>query len=131
MRIERLLICTVFALGVSLLGGSAQAANTSPFLGTWTSTDLDGSSQSLMISGGGSDNYAMFLYDDAATSACGGAPARATGSGSGDGDDLLMQATLSCLPGGNVIRGRIVLDFHYDAATDSLTDFSGVVWQRA
>jgi hypothetical protein len=131
MRTTRTLLCVLFALGISLLGGNAVAANDSPFLGTWTSVDLDGSNQSLTISGGGSGNVAVSLYDDAATTACGGAPARFAGSGAVHGNDLVTTGAITCVPGGNPVRGRLSLDFHYDAATDTLTDFSGVVWRRS
>ena len=112
------------------MAGAAQAANQSPFLGAWTSVDTDGSNQTLSIRGGGSDNFAVALFDDAAT-ACGGAPAQAVGSATADGDDLLMRGTITCLPGGNFVRGRLLLEFHYDEGTDTLIDFSGVVWERA
>ena len=131
MRKTLALICIAFAMAVSLQGTSAQAANSSPLLGTWISTDLDGSSQSMAINGGGSGHYAMFLYDDSATTACGGAPARVIGNGSGDGDQLHMQAALTCQPGGNVFRIRLGLDFQYDPSTDTLSDLDGVVWHRS
>lgn len=124
------LVGAVITMGAVLCNGSAQAANDSSFLGSWTSVDTDGSNQSLRISGGGSDNYAMFLYDDAA-SVCGGAPARVTGSGTADGDSLVFRGTLSCAGGGNVFRERLVLEFELDSGADTLTDFSGVVWQRS
>jgi hypothetical protein len=130
MRKTLALICTTIALAISLLGGSAQAANGGPFLGTWTSVDTDGSNQWLSIHGGGSDNYSMYVYDDSA-SACGGAPARVTGAGTAFDDDLVMLGTLSCAPGGNIFRTRLAIDFHYDSGTDTLTDFSGVVWHRS
>ena len=131
MRKTRAAICSAAVLGISVLGSSAQAANESPFLGTWASTDHDGSSQTLGIMGGGSGHFAVSLYDDAATAACGGAPARIAGSGSADGNDLVMVGVLTCVPGGNFLRTRIAIDFHYDSSTDTLTDFSGVVWHRS
>jgi hypothetical protein len=130
MRKLLTLIATVIMIGATLLSGSAQAASDSPFLGTWTSVDTDGSNQWLRINGGGSDNYAMFLYDDSA-SVCGGAPARFTGSGTADGDTLIFGGTLTCAGGGNVIRERLALEFELDSGADTLTDFSGVVWQRS
>jgi hypothetical protein len=36
-----------------------------------------------------------------------------------------------CLPGGNPLRAeRLHVSFEYDVATDTLTDFAGVVWER-
>jgi len=113
-----------------VLATGSRAVDRTQLLGVWTSVDTDGSHQSLTIRGGGSNSYAMFLYDDAASSACGGAPARVTGSGSAAGDVLTMRGTLTCAPGGNVIRSRLSLEFAYDEATGTLTDFSAVVWQR-
>ena len=42
-----------------------------------------------------------------------------------------MRGALVCLPGGNPIGGRIFFGFEYDAGTDTLTDVTGVEWQRA
>lgn len=131
MRFTRALVGIPAVLGILLVGGNAQAANDSPFLGTWESVDHDGSNQLLAISGGGSGHFAMSLYDDAATVACGGAPARVSGTGAADGNDLSMTAAITCLPGGNFVRGRIEISFEYDPSTDTLTDFSGVVWERS
>ena len=131
MRVTHPLIALSFAFGLSLLGGSAHAANDSPFLGTWESVDHDGSNQTLHVSGGGSGHFAMSLYDDAATVACGGAPARVSGSGTADGNDLSMTAAITCVPGGNFVRNRIEIAFEYDPSTDTLRDFSGVVWERS
>ncbi len=131
MRKVLALLFSVITIQATLLSGAAHAANQSDFLGTWTSIDTDGSNQSLRISGGGSDHYSVFYYDESATSACEGAPARVTGTGVADGDDLFVVGALSCSPGGNFIRGRIGLDYHFDPATGTLTDFSGVVWYRA
>lgn len=66
-----------------------------------------------------------------ATGACGGDPARITGAGFADGGDLTMMGTLTCVPGGNVLRSRIVIGFAYDGSTDTLTDDFGIVWLRA
>ena len=127
----------VFALGsgllilmASLVTPTAATARTGDLAGTWTSIDTDGSSQELEIRGSGQGAYSAFLVDDAAT-VCGGAPAMYVGTGRLDGDTLAVWGTLTCLPGGNVIRGRIPFEFTYSAATDTLTDFTGVTWSRA
>ena len=131
MRARNLLMATTVA--VALGGALAPAATAAPgdLAGTWTSTDLDGSSQRLDVNGSGNHGYSMFLYDDEATSACGGDPARLTGTGQMDGDTLTMTGSLTCLPGGNVLRFRIDYVFVYSAGADTLTDASGVVWHRA
>jgi len=98
--------------------------------GTWTSVDTDGSNQVLRIRGSGEGAYAMSLFDDSATGACGGAPAMFVGSGRPDGTHLVMSGTLTCLPGGNVLRLRLTFGFVYDPATDTLTGL-GVTWHRS
>ena len=111
------------------LGASPAVAAQGSLAGTWTSTDTDGSNQTLTITSSGRHVYAMSLYDDAAT-LCGGAPALAIGSGSVEEDMLLMRAAAVCLPGGNVIRGVIGIGF-VQAGDDTLIDDFGVVWSRA
>jgi hypothetical protein len=123
-------VSVVLAFGTALLSPAASAAG-GDLAGTWTSVDLDGSNQTLQITGSGRHVYAMFLVDDFTTGGCGGPPAQFVGFGVVDGSELLMSGTLICLPGGNPIAGRISISFQYDAATDTLTDFSGVVWHRA
>lgn len=124
-------VSLVLALGQLVAPSPAQAVERADLVGTWTSVDTDGSNQWLSIQGGGADHYAVFLFDDAATNVCDGAPARATGSGRTDGDDLFVDVTLTCYPGGNVFRERLGLAFTYDSASGTLVDFSGVVWYRS
>ena len=136
-------------LGTSLvLGAPPATAAQGPLAGTWTSTDTDGSNQTLTITGSGRRAYAVTYFDDAATSLCDGAPAMVTGSGRVDGrpvvvvalvpgwggvagDDLCTRGAATCLPGGNRLRGVITIDYTYDAASDTLTDAFGIVWSRA
>jgi len=120
------------AIGAAcLVPASAATAKAGALSGTWTSIDNDGSSQTLDITGSGQGSYAMFLTDDSATSACGGALAKLVGSGTSDGDLLQMSGALVCLPGGNVLRGRVGILFVYAPATDTLTDETGVTWHRS
>lgn len=101
------------------------------FTGSWEATDIpDGSHMTLSISGTGA-RYAVQLHDESATAACQGAPATVTGPGRLDGATLLVDATLTCRPGGNVIRHRIALLFSYDTGSDTLEDGFGVTWYRA
>jgi hypothetical protein len=128
-----LALVAVFTAGAALLVPATSAADSSSGTlgGTWTSIDGDGSLQTLDITGSGNRVYAMVYLDDAATGACGGDPARLSGPGFVDGDDVLMVATLVCLPGGNAFRGRLAVGFHYDGGTDTLTDDFGIIWSRA
>jgi len=123
--------CSVMLALVSSGAVSPASAQQGVLSGTWTSVDIDGSSQQLRISGSGQGRYGTVLFDDSASQACGGAPARFVGSGSADGTTLQMTGTVVCLPGGNVLGSRITLSFVYSPTTDTLTDESGVVWYRS
>ena len=70
------------SLELAIVGPTvAASAAADAFVGTWTSIDKDGSHQSLFIMGSGArGRHAVFVEDDAATVACGGAPAHAQGS---------------------------------------------------
>jgi hypothetical protein len=120
----------LLASGTVLLATPAASAAGGPLAGTWTSTDTDGSHQTLVVTGSGQRAYAMVYTDDAATDACQGNPARLSGPGFVDGSDVHMQATLVCLPGGNQIRERLTLTFRYDNGSGTLTDDFGIVWDR-
>ena len=119
----------VLASAAVLLAPAASAAG-GELAGTWTSTDTDGSHQTLTITGSGQRVYAMTYVDEEATQACGGAQARITGPGHPDESGVLMIGRLVCQPGGDAIGERLVLGFGYDAATDTLTDDFGIEWTR-
>jgi hypothetical protein len=127
---------SVMAASVLLAAGAVStappaAAAQGSLSGEWASIDLDGSNQTLRITGTGSPTYAMLLEDDATSEVCGGAPAALVGTGRLDGDELLMRGIIVCLPGGNALPGEhLDFSFEYDAAADTLTDFTGVVWHR-
>ncbi len=112
-------------------GASAAGASSGPLAGTWTSVDGDLSNQTLNITGTGARVYSMVYDDDSAGDACGGNPARLSGPGFVDGDDVYMVAALVCLPGGNPFRKRLTVGFHYDSEADTLVDDFGIVWSRA
>jgi hypothetical protein len=122
--------CLVIAGMGAVLAPSASAAG-GDLAGSWTSVDNDGSLQTLDVSGSGANVYAMVYKDESATGACAGAPARVSGPGFVDGDEVMMVGSLVCVPGGNVFRSRLVIGFAYDAGSDTLTDSFGIVWQRA
>jgi hypothetical protein len=121
----------VLAFSVTALAPPASAAP-GPLAGSWTSVDLDGSHQTLRIKGAGHPVYSTFYRDDFTSGVCGGPPAKLVGHGVSDGTGLTVVGTLVCLHRGNPIPGeRVSLRYEYDAATDTLTDDSGVVWERA
>ena len=118
--------------GSMLVAPAAASAASDAFRGTWTSTDLDGSSQWLAIGGSGTTGlHSARLFDDSATSVCGGAPASVEGRGTTAGNTLTMTGVLTCRPGGNLLRFRISLDFVYSPRRDVLTDSFGVLWRRS
>src|SRR5689334_22355657 len=100
MRRNAFWIVGATALGLAIAPATAVAA-TSPFSGTWVSTDTDGSHQTMSFSGSGAGALAVRYYDDLAT-VCGGTPARFAGAGRVDGDTVTAKVLLVCLPGGNV-----------------------------
>lgn len=121
---------SALAIGVAVVAGPA-AAKPGNLAGSWVSVDLDGSNQTLRIKGAGRHVYAMFYRDDRTSGICEGAPAKVTGRGVAEGNELAARGTLVCLPGGNPLPGqRVAVHYHYDAGTDTLTDSWGVVWQR-
>ena len=117
-------------LAAGLLGAPA-SASPGDLAGTWTSVDTDGSNQVLNIRGSGTSSYAIYLFDDSATGACGGSPGKLTGTGALEGSDLATTGTLVCVPGGNPLRFRIEYGFVYSSTDDTLTDDAGVVWSRS
>ena len=65
----RLFVLSVALLMMAALVSTASAAS-DPFVGKWTSTDIDGSYQILTIGGGSDSSYHMRVYDFGA-STCG------------------------------------------------------------
>lgn len=130
-RISLVSIASALVASASVLAPAQATAQGGVLAGTWTSIDHDGSNQVLEIRGSGQGTYSMFLEDDSATVACGGDPAMFVGTGTADGNTVPMFGTLVCLPGGNIISGRIVIGFEYSPATDTLADETGVTWHRA
>jgi hypothetical protein len=109
------------------------------FVGTWVSTDSDGSSQTMEIVRSGTDEYDVVVHDDAATVACAGAAATMIGTGRlvTDVTLLIAQPVLTCDDGSVPAVGpppqadiaNLTLD--RDPVSDELTDSYGVVWRRA
>jgi hypothetical protein len=109
-----------------------------PFLGTWVSIDLDGSTQTMVIRASGGEAVEIVLHDDGAT-VCSGAPATITGTGrlEGDTDLVIPSPALTCddgsepnAPGGPPLEEQLRnMTFVHDPETDTLTD-SQVVWER-
>lgn len=122
-------MAVVSAAAVSGVAVPSGAAGPDPFDGVWASTDVDGSEQTLTVSGAAPATRSVTLFDESA-SVCGGAPAQLTGPGAVNGTSLDVTGPLTCRPGGNQLRVRISVTWTYDASTDTLTDQFGVVWHR-
>lgn len=148
-RALRLVPISVAVLGFIVLGfilvpsfssGPQPASDPrSPFLGTWVTTDLDGSTPTMMIQGSGSEDVEMLVRDDLA-SVCSGAPSTTTGTGRVEGSVELVipSPVLTCDDGsqpesmsGPPLEEQLQnLTFVHDPRTDALTDNLGAVWGR-
>jgi hypothetical protein len=110
-----------------------------PFVGTWESVDLDGSSQIMEIRATGDDAYEIGVHDDS-TGVCSETPSTMTGAGrlQGAAELLIPSPVLTCDDGSEpeALSGPPLeeqlrnLTFVRDPATDTLTDSFGVVWSR-
>lgn len=134
MRTSHLVSLVVLVVSFVAVPLTATALPPSPFIGSWTSVDIDGSSQRLSIGGGPAPR--VLLYDDGAT-VCGlgdSGPlfaARATGAGAVSGTDLMVDLDVYCLASPTYFLDTFGATFDYDNDNDTLLDFSGVVWSRA
>jgi hypothetical protein len=112
---------------------------TSPFVGTWVSTDLDGSAQTMTVRTAGETAVEIVVRDDSA-SVCAGGPSTTTGTGRLDGATELVipSPVLSCDDGsepkvesGPPLEEQLRnLTFVHDPESDTLTDNLGLVWDR-
>ncbi|MFQ6170819.1 hypothetical protein ACK8HX_04370 [Oryzobacter sp. R7] len=128
VRFGSAVAAAALGVGAALAPAAATAAPSSPFAGTWESTDTDGSHQTLRVSGSGQGALALVYLDEEA-SLCGGAPARFGGAGLADGDYLAGRVLVVCTPGGNAL-GQIGVEYWYDGGTDQLVDGFGITWDR-
>ena len=120
-----------------ILVGTAAAAQPAPFLGTWYSTDTDGSNQTLHIGGGPGNVFRVAYFDDGAT-VCGfdeegnfltGATAR--GWLGAPGLTLLGYLPVYCqFAPPTLYSPAAYMELTYDPGTDTFTDIYGVVWTR-
>jgi hypothetical protein len=110
----------------------------SPFLGTWVTTDGDGSTLTMSIRASGDGAVEFVVHDDAA-SVCSGAPATMTGTGRLEGSNELVipSPVLTCddgsepeAPSGLPLEEQLRNLTFVHAETDALTDNFGSVWER-
>lgn len=129
---RRALVVALVALGALFVVAPVSAAPTSTqFTGIWVSTDTDGSSQMLIVSGGRSPSV---VYQDFYASGCDtfGGPSThwvAAGKGRVDGDTLWVGFHKSGC--GWFGKGGYGDFYAYDAGTDTLVDQFGITWYRA
>jgi len=138
--VNKKVLTTLVAVSILIMSAvfaGSVFAKPDPFIGMWTSTDIDGSTQTLVIGGGSTDTYRVRFFDDGAT-VCGLDPdtgdflsgASATGSLNALGGTLSGPLPLYCLESPPVLVGNFDFQYTYDSATETLTDWLGVVWHR-
>src|SRR5919109_4298107 len=110
-----------------------------PFLGTWVSTDLDGSTQAMVIRASGGGAVEIVVRDDLA-SVCSRGPSTMTGTGrlQGARELVIPSPVLTCDDGskpevadgpplGDQLRN---LTFAHRPESEALIDNFGVAWER-
>lgn len=118
----------LLAIGATPVSAASPATS---FTGNWTSTDFDGSSQTLTVSGG---KVPSVTFQDFYASGCDndGVPTThwtASGRGSVDGDTLWITYHKSGC--GAFLQGGYEDVYTYDAGSDTLIDSVGIIWYRA
>jgi TolB protein len=116
----------VVAGGLFSLGGAA-AAQSVPFGGTWSSTDLDGSAQTMVITLSATAGKYFVVLRDTGAAVCGGGRVVGSGSGTTGGTILTGTITLTCANGKQVPNVKFQLAYQ---AGDTLKDGLGVGWRR-
>jgi len=128
------------------VGGLLRAFSTGPgpvgdarrsFLGTWVSTDIDGSIQHMRVRSSGDEGVEIVVHDDSA-GVCSGVPSTMTGTGGVVGTDLVIPApVLTCDDGSEpALNGAPLREqlrdwtLFLDSQTDTLSDGVGGVWLR-
>ncbi len=139
----------VLVLGVALLAPGGNEDDVveptppnvpqSPFVGTWVTNDHDGSTSTAAFDISDEGVVDMVVVDDSA-SVCSGAPSTMSGTGSLEGDMVLVipEPLYTCDDGAipEVLSGPPLeeqlrnLTFTYNPGSDTLTDTFGLVWTR-
>jgi hypothetical protein len=112
----------------------AAASPAHPFRGNWKGIDLDGSSISLWIveeARSGGKVFEVRAHDDRTGPWCGG-PARMTAIGALTSDTTIEVSMIWwCLPSADSWWLFLPDVLTYDAATDTISDGSGVIYTRS
>ena len=115
-------------------------SDVSPFVDTWTSTDVDGRTRTMVIRASGEDAYEITVQNHLAV-VCSGAPSTLTGTGHLSGSNLLVipSPEITCDDGSEpsveddpafleeVLRD---LTFEHDPESDILTNYSPLERRR-
>lgn len=134
---KRSLILTIVLLIISALTVTSVLAARYTLIGTWESTDLDGSYQTLTI-GSGPDNTYHVRYYDFGASVCGLDPQTgdplyaASASGLLTGSDRKIAGAIAvyCMTRLPTFLTDFDITYKYNASTDTIIDSGGVVWNR-
>lgn len=121
----------ILAIALALPASALAAAPTSSFTGSWTSTDTDGSHQTLVVSSGVRPSV---VYQDFYASGCdnfGGPATHWVGAGTAIVEDGVLWASFHKSGCGSFLLGGYEDYFVYDAGADTLTDSFGIVWTRS
>jgi WD40-like Beta Propeller Repeat len=137
-------------LATAALGGLARAFLSGPgrrpadqpsrrFVGTWTSTDVNGRTRTMVIRASGEDAYEITVQNHLAL-VCSGAPSTLTGTGQLSGSKLVMRSPeITCDDGSEpkveddlpppeeLLSG---LTFEHDPESDILTNYSPLERRR-
>lgn len=114
-------------------------SNLSPFVDTWTTTDVDGRTRTLVIKGSGEDAYEITLQNHLAL-VCSGAPSTLTGTGQPIGSTrlVIVSPEITCDDGSEPKAGGFVLEeifrnltFEHDPGSDIITNFSPLESRRS
>ncbi len=141
-----ILVATAVVAGARLLTSdealppAEQGTNISPFVDTWTTTDVDGRTRTLVIRASGEDTYEITVQNHLALF-CSGAPSTLTGTGQIYGSAVpklvINSPEVTCDDGTEPKAEGFVLEeifpdltFEYDPAADVLTNFSPLESRR-
>ena len=133
---KRLLVLSTVILLISTITFTSVLAAQDPFVGAWTSTDHDGSFQTLVIGNGPDDTYHVRYYDFGASS-CGINPntgelytASYQGFLTGEDGSLMGEVPVYCITHPPKLLGSYYISYEYDDVTDTIIDSGGVEWTR-
>lgn len=138
---RRLLAIPLVLAVVMLAAPAAGAPADFPVVGSWESTDVDGSHQHMTIGNG--PNRPFFLRDDGGTvcddAGFGFVPITVAGNMQIFNEDPLQfffgPADVYCYPRGaggrQLVFTGAFFGFQYEPVTDTIFDFAGVCWYRS